>query len=238
MAPKQLTIYLSEYFEEMTTAIHGCYGTLDKYIGDGIMAFWGAPKKDKKQATHACRCAVICLEKLQRLNEQWRREGKPEVKIRIGLNTGKVVVGNVGSHDRLSYTAIGDAVNLASRLQNINKVYGAEIIVSESTYQKAKEHFQFRLLDFVAVRGKKECGYIYQLLITEMAPEELEAYNKQFREAFDAYASGKWDLAVQLFAQIKPLYPDDKLPSVYLERCANPQKKPTGNWTGGWFFND
>lgn len=238
MQPKQVTFFLSEYFEEMTTAIQEFSGTLDKYIGDGIMAFWGAPQKDKKHALHACQCALISLEKLKQLNEKWRQQGKPEIKIRIGINTGKVVVGNVGSHDRLSYTAIGDGVNLASRLQTLNKLYGAEIIVSDYTYQVVKDDFQFRMLDFVAVRGKRQSCYIYQLLNAKVKPDDLELYNKNFKEAFDAYAHAKWDLAAQLFSQMKPLYPDDKLSSVYLERCHDFKENPPKNWKGEWISND
>lgn len=153
MPAKQLTEFLSGYFERMTNIVHKYHGTVDKYIGDAIMAFWGAPLEDKKQAIHACQCA---LEFLSCLNSG--------LKIRIGINTGKAVVGNVGSQDRLSYTAIGDNVNLASRLQELNKSYGTSIIVNESTYNLAKDEFEFKPLGSVTVRGRKEKSNVYELI--------------------------------------------------------------------------
>ncbi|MCK4608814.1 MAG: hypothetical protein KAT71_04995, partial [Gammaproteobacteria bacterium] len=135
MQPGMLTEFLSEYFVAMTDVVHKYQGTLDKYIGDGIMAFWGAPEEDAAHAEHACECALKSLVELEKLNASWQKEGKPKLTIRIGINSGEAIVGNVGSYDRLSYTAMGDSVNLASRLETLNKSYNTAIIVSENTYE-------------------------------------------------------------------------------------------------------
>ncbi|MEI7848621.1 MAG: adenylate/guanylate cyclase domain-containing protein, partial [Chloroflexota bacterium] len=131
MPPRDLMLYLSEYFETATKIIIKNGGTVDKYIGDGILAFWGAPIDDKNHAIHCCNTALELQEAFKILNLKWRSEGKPEIMTRIGINTGNVVVGNIGSEDRLNYTVIGDQVNLASRMESLSKIYGTRIIVSE-----------------------------------------------------------------------------------------------------------
>jgi adenylate cyclase len=149
-------------------------------MGDGMMVFWGAPMDDLEHASHACQAVLQMQAALKQLNEEWLIENKPVLTTRIGVNTGRVVVGNVGSEEKLSYTAIGDSINVGSRLQDLNKLYKTKILVTESTYQAVKEYFSFRLLDYVAVRGKKEGIYIYELL----KPTEKEiALNKRSHSA-------------------------------------------------------
>ena len=236
MPPAQLMTYLSKYFEAMTTAILEHNGTVDKYIGDAIMAFWGAPLPDNKHTLHACKCALSLMGVLKKFNVECRAEGQPEISIRIGINKGEMIIGNVGSNDRLSYTAIGDNVNLASRLEGLNKNYNTAIMVSESVYGEVKDDLQFRLLDRVAVRGKKQGGYVFELLspIDNPFKEKLTHYNDLFRKAFSVYEQGEWDEAIRLFKEIQKDYPEDKLLNMYIERCSLLQQEKPKNWHGVW----
>lgn len=231
--PQRLMQFLSEYFEAMTDTVINGYGTLDKYIGDAVMAFWNAPLPDPQHALHACQTAVAMLEKLQQLNQNWRSRGLAELEIRIGINTGHAVVGNVGSEERLSYTAIGDSVNLGSRLESLNKFYGTHIIVSQMTYELVKSHFTFRLLDHVAVRGKQQGIAIYEL-VTNTATETLAAYQMRFNEAFNLYQQGNWQQSLRLFEALATAYPDDKVAILFIERIKwLIETKPT-DWNGTW----
>jgi adenylate cyclase len=164
LEPEEVMLQLSEYFDAMTKEIMAEQGTVDKFIGDAVMAFWGAPRDVSDPALHACRAALRCQERLAELNDQWAAEGRPRFKTRIGLHTDSVVVGNVGSSERMNYSAIGDGVNLASRLEGLNKQYGTWIMVSEATYQLIKNHFACRLLDEVVVKGKTRPVRVYELL--------------------------------------------------------------------------
>ena len=161
---QELMQYLSRYFQAITKVIIEMNGTVDKYMGDGLMAFWGAPVDDPEHALHACQAVLQIQEALKQLNEEFCIENKPVVATRIGISTGEVVVGNVGSDERLNYTSLGDPVNLASRLEGLNKVYGTWTIVSEFTYDKVKDNFKFRLLDKITVKGKQQNVCIYELL--------------------------------------------------------------------------
>lgn len=237
MEPRQLMSYLSEYFGAMTKVILDNKGTLDKYIGDAIMAFWGAPLDDNKQTLHACQSAVMMLEKLKMLNYRWQQIDLPQLSVRIGIHTGNAVVGNVGSEYKLSYTSIGDSVNLCSRLEELNKVYESQIIISASTYQTVKNLFYTRLLDHVAVRGKQEGVYIYELLpLSHPLIADLEDYNRQFIAAFVVYQQGDWEHALKLFNEALVNYPFDKLLQTYIERCILFRDNPPENWQGIWKY--
>lgn len=164
MSPGNLMLQLSHYFGELAKILIKYDATIDKYIGDGIMAFWGAPVEDPDHALHACQAALLCQEKLLELNRQWEQEGKSPLATRIGIHTGETVVGNIGSTDRMNYSALGDSVNVASRLEQVNKTYGTKIIVSQSTYQKVADEFSFRPLEKVAVRGRTQSIMVYELV--------------------------------------------------------------------------
>lgn len=232
-SPQQLMTYLSDYFQYMTEAVIQHEGTLDKYIGDAVMALWNAPLKDAKHAFHACKTAGIMLERLKKLNQKNKRRRFPEFHIRIGIHTGDAVVGNVGSEDRLSFTALGDSVNLASRLESINKNYHTKIIVSHTTFIQVAKEFPFRMLDEVAVRGKRESIAIYEL-ITETNLENLEKHKKEFEKAFLLYQKGSWEKSIVAFEKLTPAYPNDKLASVYIKRCRLLLTTPLHNWDGVW----
>ncbi|HHP1207539.1 TPA: adenylate/guanylate cyclase domain-containing protein [Legionella pneumophila] len=232
-SPQKLMTYLSDYFQSMTEIVIQNEGTLDKYIGDAIMALWNAPSKDTNHALHACLTAKIMIERLSLLNQKNKNLGFPEFKIRIGIHTGDAVVGNVGSENRLSYTALGDSVNLASRLESINKNYHTQIIVSYATFTQVSEKFPFRLLDEVAVRGKRESIEIYEL-ITAQNLENLERHKKEFQKAFSLYQKGSWKESISAFAKLTPAYSGDPLASVYIERCKVLAVNPPVNWDGIW----
>ncbi len=164
MPSEQLMQHLSEYFDELTKIITRHRGTVDKYIGDAIMAFWGAPIQDEDHALHACDASLACQEKIAELNRRWIKEGRSALVTRIGISTGPTVVGNVGSTERMNYTVMGDNVNVASRLEGANKLYGTQIIVSAKTYEAASAKFLFRPLGVIAVKGKSEGQTTYELV--------------------------------------------------------------------------
>ena len=239
--PEELMRYLSEYFQCITKIIIDVYGTVDKYVGDGVVAFWGAPIDDADHMLHACLAAVRIQKSLQQLNLKWRAENKPEVFTRIGISSGRVIVGNVGSDDRLSYTSLGDPVNLASRLEELNKIYGTTIMVSEFIYEKVKDKFKFRLLDRVAVKGKKQEVYVYELLGELIAKEpdlKLEQYNKELYQAFSSYEIGDWQTAINLFNELDKKYPDDHIIKIFIDRCTNFIAKPPAAWNGIWIMSE
>ncbi len=164
MTPEELVSHLNEYLSEMTKIVIDTGGTLDKYVGDEIMAFYGAPVEYPDHAYKACKAAVIMMDRLHELQEKWKKEGKPPLNIGIGINTGEMVVGNMGSEARMDYTVMGDAVNLGARLEGTNKMYGTNIIISEFTYEHVKDKVIVRELDFIRVKGKLKPVRIYELL--------------------------------------------------------------------------
>jgi adenylate cyclase len=164
LSPEELVQLLNEYLSVMTDSIIERRGTIDKYMGDAIMAFWGAPVPLEDHAYYACVTALIQLEKLKELQESWKKRNLPSIDIGIGLNSGPAVVGNMGSSHRMDYTCMGDTVNLGSRLESSNKMYGTRIIISEYTYEKVKDRVYARELDLVQVKGKTRPVRIYELL--------------------------------------------------------------------------
>ena len=162
-SPQELVRILNIYFTAMTDEILKQKGVLNKYIGDAIMAFWGAPLEESDQADKALSASLNMLARLKEVNEELRRAGDPEINIGIGLYTGRVVAGNIGSDSRFDYTVIGDAVNIASRLESLNKEYKTKIIIGESTKNMLKENFGLRFLDSVAIRGREEKVKMYTI---------------------------------------------------------------------------
>jgi adenylate cyclase len=173
--PTELVRILNEYFTQMTAEVLRTGGVVDKYIGDAVMAFWGAPIDDPDHADHAVEAALAMIEKLKLLNQKLRAQGDPEIKIGIGLYSGKAVVGNVGSNDRFDYTVIGDTVNAASRLEGLNKEYKTQIIISESVKNKLKKQYPLVCLGCTPVKGRKEPINIYTIEGTMMPQDEASA---------------------------------------------------------------
>jgi adenylate cyclase len=235
LSPQELMLNLSEYLTLMTAHIQENSGTVDKFIGDSIMAFWGAPQKMENHPEMACRAAIGCRRIIEMLKEQWIKDGKTPLHTRMGLHTGDAVVGNLGSADRMNYTAMGDSVNLASRLEGVNKIYGTTIIVSEETYQRTSEQFIFRELDCVAVKGKKRGIIIYELIDEidmEIKPAE-RSFIKTFEQGVRLYRERKWQEALELFTNLQSSRPDDLSIKLYLERCENfIATPPPADWDG------
>lgn len=234
LKPEELVSFLNEYLQEMTAIILKYQGTLDKYEGDAIMAFWNAPIAQHDHALSTCLAAIENQAKLVQLRKKWASEGKPEVRIRIGINTGDAVVGNMGSMNRFDYTAMGDNVNLGSRLEGINKQYGTEIIISEATYQEVKEKLVARELDLIRVKGKNEPVRIYELIGEKgKVKQDILDRNSKFDEALKDYRSKNFLAAKQKFEVIK----GDIASQVFAKRCdafiTNP---PTGDWDGVFTF--
>lgn len=164
LAPDQLLNQVSAYFSMVTEAVAAEQGTVDKFIGDAVMAFWGAPVELENHALSACRSAMRIVRGMARLNESWAEQGKPTMRMRIGVNTAEVLVGNIGSNERLNYTAIGDGVNVASRLQSVNKQFGSCVCISDSVYAAVSEHVVVRPLGCITVKGRSSEFPTYELL--------------------------------------------------------------------------
>ncbi len=233
LKPEELVELLADYLGEMSRIIAEESGTVDKYIGDAVMAFWGAPQAVPDHAVKAARAALRCQKRLLELEAKWTAEGKPVFRARIGLNTGEIIVGNMGSAERLNYTVIGDAVNLASRLEGINKYYGTRIIVGQKTQELIKNQFVTRLLDFVAVKGKNEAIRIY-----ELAGEKGEVdattltFISLFESGLDEYRKQSWDKAEQYFNNALAKKQDEAC-LLFLSRIAEYRSSPPpAGWSG------
>ncbi len=234
LAPAQLVAHLGEYLEALSREVVASGGTVDKYIGDAIMAFWGAPELNPQHALAACTAAVRSQHQLHALRTKWEAEGKPLFFARFGLHTGEVVVGNIGSEARMNYTVIGDAVNLASRLEGLNKYYGTDILISEDTYQQAQPAVVARPLDWVAVKGKTQAVLVYELLglrgEVDPAEEELAAL---YAQALTRYRQRDWPGAAQLLERVLQLRPLDGPARQLRARCTTYQDRPPAeDWDG------
>ncbi len=233
--PHVLLQVLNQYLTPMTDIIvSGHQGTLDKYMGDAIMAFWGAPRAQPDHALRACRAALAMLEELDRLREGWRRDGLPDIDIGIGLNTGPMSVGFVGSQDRFyNYTVLGDAVNLASRLEGANKEYGTRIIIGRETWAQVAEQVVVRQLDLVRVKGKREPVAIYELMGLAPAPAALAPFLEAFAWGLSAFQAQRWDEAADRFREADRLRGGDACSRMYLSRCEAMRRAPPGpGWDG------
>lgn len=232
--PKVLSDLLNSYLTPMTELVFKNRGTLDKYMGDAIMAFFGAPVHDENHAKMACRCALQNLEKLKELQIKYARRGLPFIDIGIGLNTGECNVGNMGSQTVRSYTVMGDVVNLASRLEGINKTYGTHIIISEYTYEEVKSDFLCREIDWVRVKGKINPVKIYELLTeNHNSSMTVPEAGRHFSDGYAYYREKQFEKAIQLFEIALEQNPNDKTSKIYIKRChefiATP---PPPDWDG------
>jgi adenylate cyclase len=229
----ELVHLLNEYLGEMTDALFRNLGTLDKYIGDAIMAFWGSPYPQDDHAHRACSCALEMVHCLDRLNAKWGAEGRKRISIGVGLNTGPVNVGNMGSSKRLAWTVMGDNVNLASRLEGMTKQYRTRIIISEATYRQVADHFVCRDLDNIRVKGKLQPVGIYEVLDSAKNRSKYEGLLQDFNEAMNAYRSQKWQEAAGKFGVLLTSYPDDGPTQVFLQRALDfMEKAPDPDWDG------
>jgi adenylate cyclase len=219
--PERLVLFLNGYLTAMTDIVFAQAGVLDKYRGDGIMAFWGAPYDQPDHALRACRAAHAMVRRLRGLQADWSAQGLPRLSIGIGINSGVMIVGNVGSQQRFDYTAVGDAVNLAARLEEANKEYRVPIIVGEQTRRLVAGAFATRSLDLIALRGREAPTAIHELLgppgeVSGLLPA---GYLAEWEEAIAAYRAGRFGAARDGFARCQEARPDDVPAQLYLRRC-------------------
>jgi adenylate cyclase len=233
LTPDELVNLLNEYLGAMTDIVFANQGTLDKYIGDAIMAFWGSPYPQEDHAIRACNCALQMVRSLEKLNVKWQTEGRPPISIGIGLNTGLLNVGNMGSAKRLAWTVMGDNVNLASRLEGINKQYHTQIVISEATYRQVQAHFVCRELDKIKVKGKNQPVNIYELLDVVAEKSKYESFLNRFDRAATAYRVQDWRAAAEKFGELLATYPDDGPTQVFLQRALEfLESAPEPDWDG------
>ncbi len=231
--PRALSDLLNYYLTPMTELVFQNKGTLDKYMGDAIMAFFGAPIHYREHAKYGCRCALESLEKLKEIQEELKKKGLPMIDIGIGLNTGDMSVGNMGSETVRSYTVMGDAVNLGSRLEGINKQYGTRIIISEFTYEDVKDEFVCREIDLVRVKGKVLPVKIYELIAEKTVSKEMETVLNHFKKGYDLYHKKAFQEAIHEFDQALSINPEDQCSKLYIKRCEDfISTPPPENWDG------
>jgi len=242
LTPEELVEYLNDYLSIMSDVILRHNGTIDKYIGDAIMAIFGAPVHSEKNAEDACLAALEYQQKLEEFRIRCRENGKPPIYARIGINTGDMVVGNmgcnIGKNKKFNYTIIGDEVNLASRLEGVNKFYETNIIISQGTYEKVKDKFEVRLLEIGRVKGKEHAVKIYQLIgekgkLEESVLSKIESYNR----GIEFYHKKMWQESNEVFLELLKKDPEDGPVKLYESRTrkymSNP---PSANWDGTYSF--
>jgi len=219
MAPEALVRFINGYLSPMTRIVFEEGGTLDKYIGDALMAFWGAPLPQEDHALHACRTALRFLEALAQLRPQWQAEGLPDIQIGVGINSGAMAVGNMGSDLRFDYTVMGDAVNLASRLEGANKLFHTQVLVSEETWRRVQSRAMGRRLGSIRVRGRSETVRVWELLALRVPTEAERSVIARFEAAVDALAARRGEEAEAGFRAVLEVWPDDPPTQRYLSEA-------------------
>lgn len=218
LEPQALVRLMNDYLTPMTDLIFNNEGTVDKYMGDAIMAFWGAPVEQLDHASKACKTALAMMKLLNELQSVWKKHGVEEIDIGIGLSTGKVTVGNMGSLARFDYTVIGDSINLGARLEGLNKEYKTHIIVTKYTYTDASDAFIFRELDMVKVKGKARHIAIYELMGDASQTEEFTQLKSTFEAGLKCYREQDWQAGEKRFRKCLEIKPDDGPSTVFLSR--------------------
>lgn len=238
LSPEELVSLLNEYLDTMTQVILEEEGTVDKYIGDAIMAFWGAPIPVKNHHEKAVRAALRMKHALAELQRRWALAGKPKINIGIGINSGLVVVGNIGSTKRFDYTVIGDNVNLASRLEGLTKLYELTLLITQATRQHLPENIVTRPIDFVAVKGKKEPVRIFEVVGYDQDIDQATKHNvAKFSEAMQFYSEKNFTKAKKIFVVLSRT--GDVAAALFVERCDEYLKNPPGEeWNGVFVAKD
>ncbi len=228
--PEELVSFLNEYLGAMTDIIFEHSGTVDKYIGDAVMAFWGAPIDQDNHAELACRSTLKMMQKVKELAPQ-----DTNIHSRFGIATGDMIVGNIGSFNRFNYTVLGDTVNLAARLEAANKQFGSSTMIAEQTYQEVKDIFYARQLDFLVVKGKTKPVRVYELMGEQSDPStgKLEKIISIYQKGLDLYLNREWDKAIKQFQEVLSLKPEDGPSATYIERCKKfKEEPPPKDWDG------
>lgn len=234
MTPSELVEVLNEYLTQMCDIIVASEGTIDKFEGDAVIAFWGAPAIQEAHAKLACHASIDMNKAVGVLRDRWVEEGRPAIKVRMGLNTGRMVVGNMGSAQRMDYTMMGDAVNLAARLEGANKFYGSDLMISDATYQQAKDFVDVRLLDTLRVVGKNEPITVYQLIERKDQTKGLMAdLVTQYEKAMELYKQRDFAAARDAFKFALSISEEDGVSRTYMDRCDLYVKNPPpADWDG------
>jgi class 3 adenylate cyclase len=226
LAPDDLLVQISTYLEEVSGAISEEGGTVDKFIGDGVMAFWNAPVEQPDHVLRACAGALRSARRMERVNDAWEAEGRPRIRIRIGLNCANVLVGNIGSSARLSYTALGDGVNVAARLEGINKLFGTTICISDSIYDLMRAEILVRPLKRVQVKGRKTEFMVYELLALcasddpELRVRERdEQLSTMTWNASKKFEAGDFGASGDAYRSILMAFPNDTVATFMLLEC-------------------
>ncbi len=235
--PQEMVGILGDYYERMTEQVFAHGGTLKEYVGDELMAFFGAPIDQADHAARACAAALAMRERRLALNAEWAAIGRPSLRARTGINSGPMLVGNLGSRYRFAYGVLGDQVNLGSRLEGLNRVYGTDILVGESTALLVQPSFLLRELDVVRVKGKEQAVRVYELLASAGAPlpPGREGAVALYAAALEAYRQQRWDEALALFEQALAIRPDDGPSRTMANRCrAYRRTPPAETWDGAF----
>jgi adenylate cyclase len=235
MAPKELTEFINGFLTPITRVIHEERGTIDKYMGDAVMAFWGAPLADPQHALHALSAAIRIEQQMKSLREEFAVKGWPPIYVGVGINTGEMNVGNKGSEFRVDYTVLGDAVNLGSRLEGLTKYYGVDIITSEYTRHAVPE-FEYRELDRVTVKGKDKPVTIYEPLgLLETVDKTVRQDLKRFHLGLKHYRAQHWDEAEREIFALSQRDPERRIYQIYLDRIQFFRNTPPdSNWNGSF----
>lgn len=237
LSPKELKQLMNEFLTPVTRVIHQHRGTIDKYMGDAVMAFWGAPLQDKEHAKNALRAGLAIIATVNELGDEFERRGWPRLKIGVGISTGEMNVGNMGSEFRMAYTVLGDIVNLGSRLEGLTKQYGVDIMVSATTAEAVPEYL-YRELDSVRVKGKDEPVEIFEPLCrASSATRELRAELKLYHGMLEEYRQGHWDKAEEGLRRLEAITPRP-VNLVYLKRIAHCRERPPNPGWDGVFTYD
>ena len=235
MSPHDLVSFMNQYLTAMTEIILKNRGTLDKYMGDAIMAFFGAPEDMDDHALVAQKTALEMYERLYECRKEWCFANVSRVEIGVGISSGEVIVGNMGSERRFDYTVMGDQVNLASRLEGLTKEYGVKILVSEFTRQQALQGISYREMDLVRVKGKQKPVAVYEPCGKDYFTEGAFSFIPVFEQGLAAYREQRWDQAVESFQRVLEMKPEDHPSLIYIDRCRAMAEAPPGpGWDGVW----
>lgn len=232
VSAQELTLRVSEYFQAVSEEVIQHDGTIDKYVGDAVMALWNAPHHTEDHAARACAAALGAQRRMAEVNRRWLAEGWHQIGMRVGLHSDTVVAGIIGSTEHMGYTALGDGVNVAARLEGVNKTYGTGICVSHTVYEAVKDRFLLRPLDFVAVKGRREPIRIYELMAMLSGGDGVPATAGQYElarrtaEAFAAWVRYDYPRAELLYQEIVDRFPDDSVAALYIRRCGQMLREP------------
>jgi adenylate cyclase len=224
--PEALVKLLHDFLNPMSNIIIDQGGTIDKYMGDAIMALFGAPLEQPDHARQACRAALRMEDTLEELNRQWTKQGRPPLRIGVGVNSGPVAVGNMGSDRLFDYTAIGDNVNLASRLEGLTKYYGTNVLISQATAEALENGFILRDVDRVRVKGKAQASGIFEVMGEGEPDPELARFLTAYHQGLALYRQQHWSDSIAAFEQALAVQPDDKPSQRYLDLARKHQETP------------